>query len=78
MIVGVDTFSKWVEVQLIPDKSSWRVADFLWRDIVSRWGKPAWIRTDNGTEFKGVTETLCSALGIKMRRITVGNSRANG
>ncbi len=52
LIVAVDPFSKWVEAEPIPSKHAWRTADFLWK-LVARWGKPLWIRSDNGKEFRG-------------------------
>ena len=36
------------------------------------------MRTDNGSEFAGDFGALCKASGIVHRRITVGNSKANG
>lgn len=78
LIVAVDPFTKWVEAAPIRDKRAWRTAEFLWGDIICRWGKPAWIRTDNGTEFKGMFNEVCTSLGIKHRCITVLNSKANG
>ena len=50
--MAVDPFSKWVEAEPMLSKHAWRTADFLWR-LVARWGKPLWIRSDNGTEFRG-------------------------
>ena len=78
LVIAVDPFSKWVEVQAIPSRHSWRVADFLYSQIVARWGKPRYIRTDNGTEFAGSFARLCSSLKIVHSKITVGNSKANG
>ena len=51
LLVAVDPFSKWVEMRAVPSLHSWRVADFLYDDIISRWGKPQYVRTDNGKEF---------------------------
>ncbi len=78
LLVAVDPFSKWVEAAPVPSLHSWRAADFLYQRIVTHWGKPRFIRTDNGSEFQGSLHRLCSALGIAHNRITVGNSKANG
>ena len=51
LIVAVDPFSKWVEATPVPSLHSWRAADFLYHRIVTHWGKPRFIRTDNGSEF---------------------------
>lgn len=77
LFVAVDPFSKWVEAMPIVTKESWRTARALY-DVLARWGKPCWVTTDNGMEFAGHFKDLCDALGVTARRITVGNSRANG
>ena len=64
LAVAVDPFSKWIEARPIPSKHSWRVAEFLWEEIVCRWGRPSWVRTDNGTEFAGSFEALVGSLGV--------------
>ena len=51
LLVAVDPFSKWVEAAAVPSLHSWRAADFLCERIVVCWGKPRYIRTDNGSEF---------------------------
>ena len=78
LLVAVDPFSKWVEAVPTPSLHSWRAADFLYQRIITHWGKPRYIRTDNGSEFQGSLHRLCNSLGITHRRITVGNSKANG
>ncbi len=78
LLVAIDPFFKWVEAEPTPSLLSWRAADFLYRHIVTQWGKPRFIRTDNGSEFKGSLHRLCESLGITHQRIAVGNSKANG
>ena len=53
LLVAIDPFSKWVEAAPVPSLHSWRAAEFLYWDIVARWGKPRYVRTDNGKEFAG-------------------------
>lgn len=50
-VVAVDCFSKWVEIVPLRDRSSQTLADWLYRDLVPRFGKPRWIRVDAGKEF---------------------------
>jgi hypothetical protein len=52
LFVAVDPFSKWVEALPLPSKDSWRTARALYK-VLARWGKPAWVTTDNGLEFAG-------------------------
>ena len=61
----------------MPSLHSWRAAEFLYNDLVARWGKPHYIRTDNGAEFAGSFAQLCKGLGIIHHHITIGNSKAN-
>jgi hypothetical protein len=58
LVVAVDCLTKWIEVKPIPSKHSLRCADWFYWDILARWGKPDWIRTDNGTEWSGVFSDL--------------------
>ena len=61
----------------MPSLHSWRAAKFLYDDLVARWGKLRYVRTDNGTEFAGSFAQLCKGLGIIHHLITIGNSKAN-
>ena len=78
LFVAIDPFSKWVEAVPAPSLHSWRAAEFLYHRIVTQWGKPRYVRTDNGSEYQGSFHRLCAALGIAHHKITVGNSKANG
>lgn len=78
LLVAIDPFSKWVEAEPVPTLHSWRAAEFLYHQIIVRWGKPRYVRTDNGSEFCGSFHRLCQGLGIAHHHITVGNSKANG
>ena len=53
LLVAMDLFSKWVEIRAVPSLHSWRVAEFLYDDLVAHWGKLCYILTDNGAEFVG-------------------------
>ena len=74
----MDPFSKWVKIRAVPSLHSWRAAEFLYDDLVARWGKLRYVRTDNGAEFAGSSARPCKGLGIIQHHITVGNSKANG
>ena len=53
LAVAVDTHTKWVEAAPIPSKHSFNTARWFYKDIIARWGKPVFIRRDNGTEWLG-------------------------
>ena len=78
LLIAIDPFSKWVEIHVMPSLHSWRAAEFLYDDLVARWGKLRYVQTDNGTEFAGSFAQLCKGLGIIHHHITVGNSKAKG
>ena len=78
LLIAVDPFSKWVELRAVSLLHSWRAAEFLYDELVARWGKPRWVRMDNGSEFAGDFAAFCKAAGIVQRCISVGNSKANG
>lgn len=52
LAVAVDVFSKWVEATPIPNKRAFTTCDWLFSDIMARWGRPAFIRADHGTEWE--------------------------
>ena len=74
LLVAMDPFSKWVEIHTVPSLHSWRVAKFLYDNLVARWAKLRYVWTDNGTEFVGSFAQLCKGLGIVHHHITVDNS----
>jgi hypothetical protein len=78
LAVGIDVFTKWVEARPLKSKHAFRTSDWLYTDIVARWGRPSGLRLDNGSEWGAEFTALCEDLGIVMAWITVGNSRANG
>jgi hypothetical protein len=64
-IVAVDPFTKWVELGAISDKSSATVTSWFHREITCRFGTPAIVRVDQGTEFMGAFKDYLDGLGIK-------------
>ena len=53
LLVTMDPLSKWVENYAATSLHSWRVAEYLYNDVVAHWGKPHYVWMDNGTEFMG-------------------------
>lgn len=51
LLVMVCAFSKWIEAVPLSTKASSTVADVFHREIVCRFGLPAVVRSDRGTEF---------------------------
>lgn len=79
MVLAVDVYTKWVELGVAdgPYNSTW-VADWMHLNITCRYGCPAAVRTDKGTEFQGAFKRYLEAMGIEHRLISTNHPRANG
>lgn len=73
-----DDLTGWLEARMLSRKSSEDVAEFLWQDIICRFGCIPQISTDNGTEFKKAVDILARKYGIKIIRISPYNPAGNG
>ena len=65
LIVAVCIFSKWVEAAPLPDRRSATIARWFHSEIVCRYGAPAMVRCDRGTEFRGAFARYLARMGIK-------------
>ena len=54
------------------------IADFIFQDLLCRWGGIYELVTDNGTPFLNALEILAEKYNVKHIRISGYNSRANG
>ena len=52
IMVMIEHFSKWVEVVTIPTKESCETARVIRQYVLCRYGAPAEVLTDQGTEFR--------------------------
>lgn len=77
-IIAICGTSKWVEGKAIHTNNATESRDFLWDDIICRYGTPLVIRTDRGPEFKGRFHELCVRLGIAHYYISSEYPQANG
>ncbi|KAM1195267.1 hypothetical protein ACFX2J_021786 [Malus domestica] len=50
-IVAVDYFTKWAEVEPLATITEAKIKDFVWKNILCRFGIPNAIVTDNGRQF---------------------------
>ncbi|XP_073130111.1 uncharacterized protein [Henckelia pumila] len=53
LLVAVDYFSKWVEVEPLEKITEEAVLGFIWKNIVCRFGLPRKLVSDNGRQFQG-------------------------
>ena len=49
LIVAIDYFTKWIEAKPLAKITTKQVAQFLWENIMCRYGIPRILVTDNGT-----------------------------
>ncbi|XP_015947345.1 uncharacterized protein LOC107472336 [Arachis duranensis] len=79
LIVAIDYYTKWIEAELLASISSSNFQKFMWRQIVTRFGIPEVVISDNGTQFtdKKFGEFL-AGLGIKQKFSSVEQPQTNG
>ncbi|RDX96384.1 putative protein K02A2.6, partial [Mucuna pruriens] len=79
LLVAIDYFTKWIEVELVATISAERVKQFYWKRIICRFGLPTVIISDNGTQFasQAIAE-FCAQYGIKQSFTCVEHPQSNG
>nr|KYP59197.1 Pol polyprotein [Cajanus cajan] len=67
LIVAVDYFSKWIEVEPVATISAEKVRTFLWKNIICRYGVLQVLVSDNGTQFTSErVQNFCKEIGIRI------------
>ncbi|XP_025703407.1 uncharacterized protein [Arachis hypogaea] len=68
LIVAVDYYTKWIEAKPLASISSSNCRKFMWKQVITRFGIPEVVISDNGTQFtdKKFVEFL-AGLGIKQK-----------
>ena len=79
MLVAVDYFTKWIEAEPLATITARNVQNFVWKNIVCRFGIPHSIVSDNSRQFidQGLM-TLYNNLGIKSLTSSVEHPQTNG
>ena len=66
LMVGIDYFTKWVEVEALATIIEENIRSFVWRNIICRYGVPRVLISDNGKQFDNdLFRDFCFQLGIK-------------
>ena len=78
IVHGRCALSNWMEGRPLRNENARSVGQWLFEDIICRWGCIVRIVTDNGTPFKKAVAWLEEKYGIKGIQISAYNSRANG
>ena len=78
LLVGTDYFTKWVEAEPLANIRDVDVKRFIWKNIVTRFGVPHILISDNGLKFDSKAfRQYCSDLGIKNRYSTPAYPQGN-
>ena len=78
-IVAVDYFTKWIEVGVLSQITERKTTDFIWKNIICRYGIPYTIITDNGRQFDNNNfREFCRNLGVDLKFCTPAHPQANG
>ena len=48
LVIGIDSFTKWVEVEPLANITQQNVKNFVWKNIVCRFGVPSMFASNNG------------------------------
>nr|KYP48293.1 Pol polyprotein [Cajanus cajan] len=79
LLVAVDYFTKWVEAEPLANITAANVQKFLWKNIITRFGIPYALVTDNGLQFTDQKHNrFIQDLGIKHWFTLVEHPQSNG
>ena len=77
--MAVDYFTKWAEAEALANIRDTDVKKFVWKNIVTRFGVPNSLVTDNGLQFDNKAfRTFCSELNIRNKYSTPAYPQSNG
>ena len=79
LVVGIDYFTKWVEVEALATITEKNIWSFIWRNIIYRYRIPRVLVLDNEKQFdNSAFRDFCSELGIKNNYSSLAHPQANG
>ena len=71
LLIVADYFSKWTEAFPMVNQEATTVAEILVRQVISRFGVPLSLHSDQGRNFEStVFSEMCRLLGVKKTRTT--------
>ena len=79
LLIAMDYFTKWVEAEALTIITETKVQNFVWKNIVCRFGIPRTIILDNNHQFDSQAfRSFCLNLGIRNKYSSPGHFQANG
>lgn len=78
LVHGRCALSSWMEARALRKENAKAIGQWLFEDIICRWGSIVKIVTDNGSPFRKAVKWLEEKYGIRGVAISPYNSQANG
>lgn len=78
IVHGRDSLTLWAEARALRKQDARSIAQWIYEDILCRWGSLVEIVTDNGTAFVAAAAWLTDKYNIPAITISPYNSKANG
>ena len=79
LVVGIDYFIKWVEAEPLASITQQNVKNFVWKNIMCRFGVPRVLVFDNGRQFdNALFKDFCEHFGIQNHYSSPAHPDANG
>ena len=79
LVVGIDYFTKWVEAEPLAKITQQNVKNFIWKNIVCRFGVPRVLILDNGRKFdNALFRDFYKHFGIQNHYSSPTHPQANG
>ena len=79
LLVGTNYFTKWVKVEPLANIRDMDAKRFVWKNIVTRFGVPHVLISDNGLQFDSkMFRRYCGELAITNRYFTPAYFQGNG
>ena len=79
LVVDIDYFTKWVEAEPLENITQQNVKNFVWKNIVCRFGMPWVLVSDNGRQFDNTLfKDFCEYFRIQNHYSSPAHLQANG
>ena len=79
LVVSIDYFTKWVEAKALATITEKNIRNFVWRNIICRYGILRVLVSNNGKQFdNSAFRDFCSELGIQNHYSSPAHPQANG
>jgi transposase InsO family protein len=78
LLVATDYFTKWIEAEPLAKITEPMIERFVWKNIITRFGVPYSLITDNGSQFQKKFKAFCAQYGIRNYYSTPAYPQSNG